>query len=76
MEAKFPLNAAAVQIDSEIDREPLLSFKPKVAVADEPVKEYAVPNFGVDSDILDAQKNMADMESKFPLKAEAVQLDS
>jgi len=33
---------------------------------------YYVPNFGVDSEIADAQKNMADMESKFPLKDAAV----
>ena len=49
-----------------------MTWKPTIAVADEPPKEYTVPNFGVDSEILDAQKHMADMETKYPLKAAAV----
>jgi hypothetical protein len=71
MEAKFPLNAAAIQIDSEIYREPLLTWKAKEPAASHKM-DYSVPNFGVDSDIADSEKSMAEMESKFPLKYAAV----
>lgn len=75
MEAQYPLHQSQVQLASFNGREPLLTWAPTEPSATHKINYY-VPNFGVDSEIADAQKNMADMESKFPLKDAAVQLDS
>ena len=65
-------NASAVKVFTQ-SRPACNSFECKTgtAAADlnpvDKIKEYAVPNFGVDSDILDSEKNMAELEAKFPL---------
>ena len=41
----------------KVDREPLLSWKPKEKKSPHPV-DYKVPNFGVDSDILSTQASI------------------
>ena len=35
-------------------------------------KEYKVPDFGVDPDIIACNKNIADMEAKYPLEKNAL----
>jgi hypothetical protein len=49
LEAKYPLKSAAIQLDSSIDREPLLTWEASVP-ATHPMN-YPMPNFGVDTDI-------------------------
>jgi len=59
---KFP-GASFVQTDSEINREPLLSYSP--TIADPPFKmNYFVPNFGLDHEVLGEKENLKLTEEK------------
>jgi hypothetical protein len=53
---KWDLPQEDVQVDSSIDREPLLSWAPKPKKGSHPV-DYFVPNFGVDHEIATTIKN-------------------
>jgi hypothetical protein len=55
-----------VQTDAEIEREPLLTWKPKDPKS-HPV-DYFVPNFGVDHEIVATHKHMGDAEKRLKHK--------
>ena len=59
VDAEFKL----LQTDAELDREPLLSWKPKKKKHAYP-KDYFVPNFGVDSDIQASHDSVAAAEAR------------
>jgi hypothetical protein len=52
---------------AQLDREPLLTWRPKQKKGDYPV-DYFVPNFGIDKDIVDAQKHISDAEKRLKHK--------
>ena len=54
-----------IQLDSQVEREPLLSWSPKKPKS-HPV-DYFVPNFGLDSDIVSTNQHIADQEKLHPL---------
>ena len=54
-----------VQLEADLDREPLLSWKPK-APKTHPI-DYFVPNFGLDHEIVTTQDNIAAQEKLHPL---------
>lgn len=64
LEVKFPESFA--QIDSQVEREPLLTWSPTAHKAGHKV-DYFVPNFGAkDEDIANTQKNIRELEAKYP----------
>jgi len=58
-----------VQLDADVslEREPLLSWKPKRAKSAHPI-DYFVPNFGVDHDILATQRHIKKTEKRLKKK--------
>jgi hypothetical protein len=63
IEGNESYNYANVQLDSDLDREPLLSWSPKPVKGGHPV-DYFVPHFGVDRDIVDTHSNLKKVETK------------
>ena len=63
---KWDIPKEDVQLDAQLDREPLLSWKPK-APKTHPI-DYFVPNFGLDEDVVSTQKHIADQEKIHPWK--------
>ena len=60
---KWDLPQEDLQVDSTLEREPLLSWAPKPKKGSHPV-DYFVPNFGLDEDIATTHKNVAKAEGQ------------
>ena len=70
-------NTSAIKVTSQ-SRPACNSYECQKGTAAAPLddvykfKDYSVPNFGVDNEIADSEKSMAEMEAKFPLNAAAI----
>lgn len=60
---KWGGGSVLMQLGSNLNRDPLATWSPKVVKSPHPV-DYSVPNFGVDRDVIETQKHITDQEAK------------